>query len=652
MTKNKFEFINANDTNETNAISINNIYLSACNPRYTLIDNVHVNLIEFINGSNDKSQDSIYNDLLRAEGDFNELSSLLNNIYKNGFDNINEPIYLIEKKDDSGNYVVAEGNRRIMCLKLINDDFRLPPKPPTKNESKYSNSLTDYSNDDDDDIDPPHKTLENFKDCKDLLNSIKEKHDIKFKIYYIITDDENKLWGQVYDKHLTGARPGLRQWSRSKYFADLLSICKNGLPKEDDTNNIISRFNREYKMIKKDFKEAQYIYSCFFFGLSNNCACDPDFLNLDKGILENMIHADRVSALESTHSFNKVRTILCDDVFNCEKNDFANNHLKIEFPTENNYRIKFVYNNDFPYNKLLKWIYEKWADGTITTREFKSEDKPKLIEELKFNVIEDTDFSQEMDVEQLEKLNEFELSIDKLEKIIKANKSHKDSNVINRFIYARDINKYISAIIKEFETNNSLNKYPDENPLTVFVFLSHQLKHNYKNRKRCLNAICVTLRALLEQILVWLMFSSCCKDADENEKIKFITNLATPSKRWIWNKTTINNIEITEDKIKDVLRLCLKSGIFVNYDELSKQLANIDSFKNTLNEHIHSLHRIYISNKYNEMLRQIMENTKFILDLIKAIDFDNEFFKELNEGIFKIVNELNSKDSSKQDKPK
>ncbi len=136
-----------------------------------------------------------------------------------------------------------------------------------------------------------------------------------------------------------------------------------------------------------------------------------------------------------------------------------------------------------------------------------------------------------MDVEQLEKLNEFELSIDKLEKIIKANKSHKDSNVINRFIYARDINKYISAIIKEFETNNSLNKYPDENPLTVFVFLSHQLKHNYKNRKRCLNAICVTLRALLEQILVWLMFSSCCKDADENEKIKFITNLATPSKR-------------------------------------------------------------------------------------------------------------------------
>ncbi len=81
-------------------------------------------------------------------------------------------------------------------------------------------------------------------------------------------------------------------------------------------------------------------------------------------------------------------------------------------------------------------------------------------------------------------------------------------------------------------------------------------------------------------------------------------------------------------------------------------MANIDSFKNTLNEHIHSLHRIYISNKYNEMLRQIMENTKFILDLIKAIDFDNEFFKELNEGIFKIVNELNSKDSSKQDKPK
>lgn len=651
MTKNKFEFINANDTNETNTISINNIYLSACNPRYTLIDNVHVNLIEFINGSNDKSQDSIYNDLLRAEGDFNELSSLLNNIYKNGFDNINEPIYLIEKKDDSGNFVVAEGNRRIMCLKLINDDFQLPPKPPTKNESKYSNSLTDYSNDDDD-IDPSHKTLENFKDCKDLLNSIKEKHDIKFKIYYIITDDENKLWGQVYDKHLTGARPGLRQWSRSKYFADLLSICKNGLPKEDDTSNIISRFNREYKMIKKDFKEAQYIYSCFFFGLSNNCACDPDFLNLDKGILEDMIHADRVSALEIAHSFNKVRTILCDDIFYCAKNDFASNHLKIEFPSENNYRIKFVYNNNFPYNKLLKWIYEKWVEEKITTREFKSEIKPKLIEELKFNVIEDTDFSEEMDVAQLDKLNEFELSTDKLEKIIKANESHKDPNVINRFIYARDINKYISAIIKEFETNNSLNKYPDENPLTVFVFLSHQLKHNYKNRKKCLNAICSTLRALLEQTLVWLMFSSLCKDGNENDKRDFINKLTDPSKPLYWKGREINKIKIEEVEIKKVLGLCLKSGIFVNYDELSKRLADIDSFRITLNEHIHSLHRIYISNKYNEKIHQIMENTKFILDLIKVIDFDNEFFKELNEVIIKTVHENEIKNSTEENKPK
>lgn len=652
MTKNKFEFIDANDTNKTNAISINNIYLSACNPRYTLIDNVNVNLIEFINGSNDKSQDSIYNDLLRAEGDFNELSSLLNNIDKNGFNNINEPIYLIEKKDDLGNYVVAEGNRRIMCLKLINNDFQLPSEPPTKNESKYSNSLTDYSNDDDDEIDLPHKTLENFKQCKNLLNSIKEKHDIKFKIYYIITDDENKLWGQVYDKHLTGTRPGLRQWSRSKYFADLLSICKNGLPKENDTNNIISRFNREYKMIKKDFKEAQYIYSCFFFGASNNCVCDPDFLNLDKGILEDMIHADRVSALEIAHSFNKVRTILCDDIFYCAKNDFANNHLKIEFPSENNYRIKFVYNNDFPYNKLLKWIYKKWADGTITTREFKSKDKPKLIEELKFNVIEDADFSQEMDVEQLDKLNEFELSIDKLEKIIKANKSHKDPNVINRFIYAHDINKSISDFTKEIETNNSLKKYPDNNPLAVFVFLSHQLKHNYKNLKECLNAICVTLRTLLEQTLVWLMFSSLCNGECEDKKREFITKLADPSSRWFWNEGKINNIKITEDKIKYVLRLCLKSGISVDYDGWSKRLVDIDSFKCTLNKHIHSLHRIYISNKYIERLHQITENTKFILNLIKAIDFDNEFFKELNEGIIKIVHEEENKNSSKDNKPK
>jgi len=136
-----------------------------------------------------------------------------------------------------------------------------------------------------------------------------------------------------------------------------------------------------------------------------------------------------------------------------------------------------------------------------------------------------------MDVEQLEKLNEFELSIDKLEKIIKANKSHKDSNVINRFIYARDINKSISDFTKEIETNNSLKKYPDNNPLAVFNFLCNQLKHNYKNLKECLNAICVTLRTLLEQTLVWLMFSSLCNGECEDKKREFITNLADPSSR-------------------------------------------------------------------------------------------------------------------------
>jgi len=81
-------------------------------------------------------------------------------------------------------------------------------------------------------------------------------------------------------------------------------------------------------------------------------------------------------------------------------------------------------------------------------------------------------------------------------------------------------------------------------------------------------------------------------------------------------------------------------------------LVDIDSFKCTLNKHIHSLHRIYISNKYIERLHQITENTKFILNLIKAIDFDNEFFKELNEGIIKIVREEENKNSSKDNKPK
>ncbi|MDE5617652.1 MAG: hypothetical protein K2I36_02275 [Ureaplasma sp.] len=250
----KIKFIDENNNN----IDIKNIYLSANNPRYTLIDNFDIDLTKFITNQNYKNEKKNFLNLLKSEGNFKELSRLLDSINKSGFNNKSEPIYLVKHESD---YVVAEGNRRLMCLKLINGNFELP-EIYNFDYQDYQDSLTEYEQVDDD-IDDKKEQIQNFRKCQELLNNIKAKHD-ELQIFCKITSDEEGLWSQIYDRHLSGNRPGMREWSRSKYFADLLSIFKKGLNNENETE-IIKKFRREWGKIKTDFCEAQYIYSCFFF---------------------------------------------------------------------------------------------------------------------------------------------------------------------------------------------------------------------------------------------------------------------------------------------------------------------------------------------------------------------------------------------------
>ncbi len=647
--------INVIDTkDESNRIDFQNVYLSANNPRYTLIKNIDDDFNKFISNSKYKNVNENFNKLLCLEGDFNELSDLLESINLRGFDNSNEPIYLVKNNND---YIVAEGNRRIMCLKLINDDFKLPISWDFSRQM-YQNSQTELeeklSDDDISDNKNEIKTKDNFNKCRDLIQEIRQKN-IDLNVFVVIDENEDKLWKQIYDRHLAGEKQGLRKWSRSKYFADLLNIFNNGIDNNDIEfkNKILNKFNRDWKLIITDFKEAQYIYSCFYFNIiDNEFGCIPDFINLDEDILNKMIYSSRISALEYNHSYNKIVSLICNDILYTTKQDFNKNYLEIKWPSEDNYRIKFIAKNKFNFNKFLSFIFDKWNKNEITTRGFKPEKKNEIINELEYKILKDNiDFENKLTESQLDEINEFSLSIDDLNKLINANSGYHDDLKINRFKLAKQI-KEDNKFFIEFK-NKELN-FKDNQPIHVFDILALQLDHNSnaKNREYFLNAIATTLRTLLEQLLMWMMYASIDTDDDKNS---FINSIAISPKCGLKTETKNNgqtkqrkilNVQINDSSLQIALDCCLKNkehaknfkvkimNIFNDHNDLIE--IGIHNYR-YLNEYVHSIHRIYLSSGYDENLKKLNNFQKFVKELMSETNFKNEYFKEINDKVISII---------------
>ncbi len=641
MQTNRFNFIDIK--NEKNKdVNINNVYLSANNPRYTLIEDINEDLTKFIVSGDYKEQNNVFKSLLKSEGDFLELEKLLESIYKNGFENKNEPIYLVEQDKK---YIVAEGNRRLMCLKLIDGDFKLPKIEELRiNYQIGENKLTEYINDDDyeeSDQQISTRIQKNYNNCCNFLQKIKNNKDI-INVHFNIINNSDDLWDQIYDRHLSGNKPGMREWSRSKYFADLLNIFKDGLAKSDEPL-VVLKFHREWLKVKKDFQEAQFIYSCIFFNVVDENAELPDFLKPNNDILNIMINSNRISALERNHSLNKIKKLICKDIFNFDESDFYDKFFKISFIPENN-RIQFISKNKFKYQKFLSWIYEKWLEKKITTRDFKDNVKNDLINEIKFSIINNIDLSNHLSYEKLLEINEFDLDTNQLNKLISANSGYHSDDEICRFRVAKNIKEKNKFFINKMKITN---KFSDNEPIKVFDILKKQLSHNNQDRNYFLNAVCATLRSLFDQAIMWLLFSTMKSDF---EKSKFVSSVVDNGcmlrlkdpKNIEPRKLKIIGMEINDSNIDESLNNCLTDK--TKKDEFKLEIMDILNNENKyiiLNEHIHALHRIYTSKEYNSRLKSIEKMQDVILNLISNIDLRNSYFNKFNELVIDYIRDNN-----------
>lgn len=344
------------------------------------------------------------------------------------------------------------------------------------------------------------------------------------------------------------------------------------------------------------------------------------------------MNSNRISALERTHSFNKVRKIACDEILFLPNNKyFDDNYFSIKFNKLNNL-IEFQDNN-ISKEKLLKFIFKKWKSNVITTRPIKKEDKNSFISELR-NLILNIDFQKQVPIEKLNSLEIFNLSKNELKLIINYQKQFYPKEILISFKSALKIIENNETIIQNVN-NLGFKKYINT-PLYVFEILRRQLEHNsFGTSERFLNAIFSTIRSFFEQILMWMNYLNF---NDEDTKTSYVTKILQEnylSKHVYEIRKNYNNQRTNLDEL--ISKILKYGNENKNYDEIKKSFHKVISdevWSSIINENIHSLHRIY-QEVYNKSLISYSEFQDLVILLMNEIDFKN--LKEINCRIIEKI---------------
>ncbi len=628
-------------------INISNIKLSCNNPRFTVLPSLTTNLADFIKQKSSSDYEVIIK-LIGAEGNLNDFIRLLESIKNNGFKNKNEPIIITS--DNKDNYFIAEGNRRVLCLKLIAGVIVLPEKKffLNQNYSNYSNENDEKLVVEDENIDNTIEAFTEFSENYDkivkLINEIQAKFS-SFNVSYRIVNNSEDLWKNIYDKHLTGERPGMRKWSRAKYYADLLNIfAESGINDSiKERQFLFNNINREFSFIVKDFQEAQYIYLCFWYGLKKNSIENGinNFLSGDNEIIEKLIFTNNISSLERIFSWNKIKAILKGNEFNHSKisnSDFDKKFIDLDFDKNN--KITLAWGLLEPH-KIFAYIYKLWNKGNITTRSIKNIDE--VVKSLKL-MIKNVNINTQLSYQQIVNLNEFDFTISDLDKIINVNSLQKDGKVLaqlERFKLAKSVKEKISEIKDDFLEKHDFEKIE---PIDVFLRLREQLTHNMSTKK-FLNATAATLRSFWEQITIWLWLKYNKINNHNVELNDGIDEFANGKTNKLFNQI---RDELTNDDnllimlIKVFLDISPSNDVFKKYFNFLKSFVNKSGRTDSNNTYaalcnfVHASHRIYIEKSYVDNLIILERAAEMSKEIIDTINF-NELFSDINGLIIQKI---------------
>ena len=335
-------------------IDLENVVLSFNNPRWRTIPDLKTNLINMIVQNSDKaSEKRAIRKIFELEGDLRDFVDLVKSIAK-GFRNYEQGIFVFQKNNKQ--YVVAEGSRRILALKLLRKLVELPNFLTIKRHYEY---------DPDDDWDEEYsvadqeKMFKNYLELKRIIDSqIVFYKSNKFDFLLIDQNKDDLLWEVLFSKHINGRQIGMRRWGLGKYFIDLLNFFPNGINskyEKADEKWIENRLQRKLSKIKQDYKQAQFVFA----------VADVDWK--DETRTKKWMIKQPVAALQSNFCLNLIKKLATNHNYTNE--DFKKLIFNFNYDKEN-YRLKFI-NEDKKLLKkdhMLSFIREWFKKDVITTR--------------------------------------------------------------------------------------------------------------------------------------------------------------------------------------------------------------------------------------------------------------------------------------------
>lgn len=158
---------------------LSHVLLTGNNPRYKIISDKNINLIQFLKAC-DKTQEEILKDLLDCEGDFSDFKRLIESINENGFIDLSDEVLVIQK-DNYDYYLVVEGNRRVACLKLLLGLIKIPKyyklNDAYANERSYMENESEWN--DNKKNEESEKRYKNYCDIIETIDNSNLKKIIK-----------------------------------------------------------------------------------------------------------------------------------------------------------------------------------------------------------------------------------------------------------------------------------------------------------------------------------------------------------------------------------------------------------------------------------------------------------------------------------------
>lgn len=362
-------------------INVNEVILHKENPRfYVGMDSYNFESVSkenfFINEPEEIYEFESAKKLISFEGDLTKFRNLIRSL-SSGFNKaVDVPPFVILNKEIN-KYVVLEGNRRFLALKILNSNInkRIDYIGMIK-ELKYTEKEFDENQQNKTKVFEKNKE-EIIKIINDFQNEIIE---IPVNIFDLNEDKKEELESIILSRHSFVESSTNREWSRVKSIIELLMRFKSGISTHYSQENkfknsfdltiesLAALYNRESSKIKEDIYSAIFLKNILNINFTNGIEnITDDILNIKPSALE--LSIDNIKSIETKTTLRRKLSIKRTKIDEIE-NRLIQNFEEFEVLLSDMYKITNSIFLGYDWDELSNFVMWAFKNKKLTTRRY------------------------------------------------------------------------------------------------------------------------------------------------------------------------------------------------------------------------------------------------------------------------------------------